>query len=334
MLKLFQSFFGGDESRGRYPETLVEAAIERAVDGTDSRLRLLPGYSKRLRGPVIQAIDHVVALVDGLPAPLAAGREDFNADPRLATLFVSAVHMLEVLGRDRALAEFLKGYSGGAERLTALLLAERIEKNVLGMDLAGEKLQRDVAQLTVSFRSHRLVDVADSEPETRRQLKRRAFDHLLSLALARIVEVREERTDLARQRDVLRHKLAMLERSGWSFEEGEVAPSEPASLQAELSDIELQLERLGSDASVLKTHLEIVADQLAQAEQLLQSETVHMRLDSMNIQRDAQDVTGRDIVLPEIHNARGHRSALLLITVVPGELPPRENLLATAHRYL
>ena len=44
MLKLFQSFFGGDESRGRYPESLVEAAIERTVDGTDSRLRLLPGY--------------------------------------------------------------------------------------------------------------------------------------------------------------------------------------------------------------------------------------------------------------------------------------------------
>ena len=334
MLKLFQSFFGSGESRGRYPESLVEEAIERAVDGTDSRLRLLPGYSKRLRGPVIQAIDHVVALVDGLPAPLVAGRDDFSTDPRLATLFVSAAHMLEVLGRDRALAEFLKGYSGGAERLTALLLAERIEKNVLGMDLAGEKLQRDVAQLTVSFRNHRLVDVADNEVETRRQLKRRAFDHLLSLALARIVEVREERTDLARQRDVLRHKLAMLERSGWSFEEGEVAPSEPASLQAELSDIELQLERLGSDASVLSTHLDIVADQLAQAEQQLQIESARMRLDSMNIQRDAQDVTGRDIVLPEIHNARGHRSALLLITVVPGELPPRENLLATAHRYL
>jgi len=334
MLKLFQSFFGGEESRGRYPESLIEAAIERAVDGTDSRLRLLPGYRKRLRGPVIHAIDHVVALVDALPAPLSAGRDDFSADPHLAALFVSAGHMLEILGRDRVLNTFLKEASAGAERLTALLLADRIEKNVLGVDQVGEQLRRDVAQLTVSFRNPRLVDVADNEAETRRQLKRRAFDHLLSLALARIVEVREERTDLARQRDVLRHKLLTLERNGWSFEEGEGAPSEPASLQAELADIETELERMGSDAGVLKTHLDIVADQLAQAEQLLQRETLRMRLDSMNIQRDAQDVTGRDIVLPEIHNARGHRSALLLITVVPGELPPRENLLATAHRYL
>jgi hypothetical protein len=334
MLKLFQSFFGGGESQGRYPESLVEAAIERAVDGTDARLRLLPGYGKRLRGPVIHAIDHVVALVDNLPAPLSAGREDFNADPRLATLFVSAAHMLEVLGRDRALAEFLKGYAGGAERLTALLLAERTEKNVLGMELSGEQVRRDVAQLTVSFRNHRLVDVADNEAETRRQLKRRAFDHLLSLALARIVEVREERVDLAHQRDVLRHKLAILERSGWSFEAGEGAPSEPASLQAELAGIEIELDRLGPDAGVLKTHLDIVVDQLAQAEQCLRVETLRMRLDSMNVQREAQDASGRDIVLPEIHNARGRSNLLLLISVLPGELPPRENLLAMAHRYL
>jgi hypothetical protein len=334
MLKLFQSLFGSEESRGRYPESLIEAAIERAVDGTDSRLRLLPGYRKHLRGPVIQAIDHAVALVDSLPPPLVAGHDNFSAEPRLSTLFVSAAHMLETLGRDRVLTDFLRGYSGSAERLTALLMAERVDKNVLGMELSGESMRRDVAQLTVSFRNHRLVDVADSETETRRQLKRRAFDHLLSLALARIVEVREERTDLARQRDVLRHKLLMLERNGWSFEEGEGAPSDPASLQAGLADIESQLEHLGSDASVLNTHLDIVVDQLAQAEQLLQRDTFRMRLDSMNIQRDAEDETGRDIVLPEIHNARGRRSALLLIAVAPGELPERESLLATAHRYL
>ncbi|MBI1283863.1 MAG: hypothetical protein GC183_05955 [Thiobacillus sp.] len=334
MFKLLQSFFGGNETRGRYPESLIEMAIERAVDGTDSRLRLLPGYRKRLRAPVIQAIDHVVALVDDLPAPLAASRDGFNADPRLATLFVSAAQMLEVLGHDRAMLEYLSGSSGLADRLTALLLVERIEKNALGMELAGDQVRRDVAQLTVSFRNHRLVDVADSEAESRRLLKRRAFDHLLTLALARIAEAREERTDLARQRDVLRHKLATLERSGWSFEAGEATPPAPVSLQSELTDIETQLERLGSDAGVLSSHLDIVVEQLAQAEQLLQGDTFRMRLDSMNVQRDALDETGRDIELPEICNARGRRNVLLLISVIPGELPPRENLLASAYRYL
>jgi hypothetical protein len=331
MLKLFQSFFGGDERRGRYPESLVVAAIERAVDGTDSRLRLIPGYRKSLREPVIHAIDHVVTLVDSIPAPLAACRDGFSADPRLAALFVSAEQMLEIMGRDRAMSALRES---SAEHLTALLMAERIEKNVLGMELAGEQVRRDVAQLTVSFRNHRLVDVADNEAETRRQLKRRAFDHVLSLALARIVDVREERTDLLRQRDVLRHKLLTLKRNGWSFEEEEGTPSEPAGLQAELEDIESQLQGLGADAGVLATHLDIVVDLLGQAEQQLQIETVGMRLDSMNIQRDAQDASARDVVLQEIRNARGRSMVLQLVSVIPGELPPQENLLATAHRYL
>jgi len=85
---------------------------------------------------------------------------------------------------------------------------------------------------------------------------------------------------------------------------------------------------------VLNTHLDIVVDQLAQADQLLQRETLHLRLDSMNIQRETQDAAGRDIVMPEIHNARGQRSVLLLISVAPGDLPPQENRLATAYRYL
>lgn len=334
MLKLFQSFFGRGETAGRYPESLIETAIERAVDGTDTRLRLLPGYRKRLREPVIHAIDHVVALVDAIPAPLDACRDDFNADPRLPALFVSAAQMLELLGHDRAMDACLQAAAGGAERLTALLMAERTEKNVLGMELAGEQLRRDVAQLTIGFRNHRLVDVTDNETETRRLLKRRAFDHLLSLALARIAETRAERTDLARQRDVLRHKLTTLERNGWSFTETEAEPPEPATLQTELDDIENQLQSLGADADVLGNHLDIVADLLGQAEQQLRIETIGMRLDSMNIQRDARDASARDIVLHEIHNARGRSIVLLLISVKPGELPLRENRLATAYRYL
>ncbi len=51
-MKLFHSIFGGGEARGRYPESLIREAIERAVDGTDARLRLVPGYRKRLHKPI------------------------------------------------------------------------------------------------------------------------------------------------------------------------------------------------------------------------------------------------------------------------------------------
>jgi hypothetical protein len=76
-VRLLQSIFGRGETVGRYPETLIEMTIERAVDGTDPRLRLLPGYRKRLREPVIHAIEQVVALVDAMPAPVPAGLEGY-----------------------------------------------------------------------------------------------------------------------------------------------------------------------------------------------------------------------------------------------------------------
>lgn len=333
MLKLFQLIFGGGETQGRYPESLIEMATERAVDGTDPRLRAVSGYRKRLRAPVIHAIDHVVALVDGLCAPLPASRGDFSGDPRLAALFASAEHMHEVFSGDPVLGEYRDRHPGD-ERVTALLLAERVEKNVLGMELDGEMLKRDVAQVAVNFRNQRLVDPEVSEMEMRRLLKRRAFDHLLSLALLRITEVQSERADLNRQRDLLRRKLSALQRGGWSFEDTGGERADPAAVQAELDEIEGQLGSLGVDDRALSAHLDIVTEMLAEAERQFWSEDTVLHLDRMNILRDARDASAREIRLQELHNARGRRLVALLIVVDPAELPKRLDVITAAERYL
>jgi hypothetical protein len=334
-MKLFQSIFGRGETRGRYPESLIEEATERTVDGTDSRLRLLPGYRKRLREPVIQAIDHVIALVDGIPAFLHAGRTEHGAEPRLAAMFASAEDMLDIFGRDSELTDFLSSPdASNAPRVTALLLAERVERNILGMDLVGDQVRHDVQQVAVSFAAHRLLDPMGSETETRRQLKRRAFDHLLSLALTRIAEVRVEREDLTRQRDLLRRKLTALARGGWGFDAPDAGHPDPAALATELDAVTAQLETLGADAGVLGAHLEVVAELLGEAHRQLWAEEITLYLDPMNIQRDPQNPSARRIVLQELHNAQGRRVALLPISLAPGDLPPREDFVAMAERYL
>lgn len=334
MLKLFQSIFSGGAEQGRYPESLIEEATERAVDGTDPRLRLLPGYRKRLRAPVIHAIGHVVALVDSLPAPLSADSGDFGGDARLATLFASADHAREVLGNDAALSKFRDEAAGQTGKITALLLAERASKNILGMDLSGDVLRRDVAQVAVSFGKHRLVDPAASEEETRRQLKRRAFDHLLSLALVRIVEAQQERVDLNRQRNLLQRKLRAQEHGGWNFEEAGADSADPAALQAELDGIEGQLAALGADDRILGAQLDITADLLADAERQFWCELIDLRLDRMNILRDAQDASARELRFQELHNSRGRSLVMLLLSITPGELPKREDFFTAAQRAL
>lgn len=333
MLKLFQSIFGAAVSGDRYPESLIEAAIERTVDGTDPRMRALSGYHRQLREPVLHAIDHVVALVDSLPAPLPADRAGYGADPRLGALFASAERMLEVFGNDTALADY-RERAGDAGPVMALLLAEQVEKTVLGMELAADTVRRDVAQITVSFRGHRLVDPAAGEDESRRLLRRRAFDHLLSLALARIAEVRAERDELQRQRTLLRHKQEALQRGGWDFGSPQAGAAGAATFQAELDGIDAQLAGLPAGPDVLQAHLDITAGLLGEAERALWSEDIELRLDRMNIRRADGDTSAKDIAFQALHNSQGRRLVMLFVSLSPGELPRRESFLSAAERFL
>lgn len=334
-MRLFQSIFGRDDVVGRYPETLIESAMERAVGLTDVRLHLVAGYRKRLRQPIIHAIDQVMALVDAIPVPLAASLDGYRGDFRLAALFASGEEMLRILGRDKGLRDYLSSAEGrGADQVTGLLVARREERNILGMDLVGDQVRRDVAQVSVSFAAHRLLEVNLSEPESRRFLKRRAFDHVLALALAEITEARVERADLQRQRVLLQRKLKAVKQGTLPFGAPGSGQVEEAGIQAELDTVSAQLAELGADAGVLKTHLDLVADRLADAEHQVWSEDVDICLDPLNIRRDPDHPSARQMVFQELHDARGQRAVMLLLSIAPRDLPPVDDFVSAAERYL
>ena len=334
MLKLLHSIFGGREERGRYPASLIASATERVVEGTDPRLRALPGLTRRLHDPIVQAIDHVIGLVEEIPGFLEVDAAAHGADPRLGALFASADSMFDILGRDQALREFLDSTEGrGAQRVIGLLMAERVERNVLGMDLVGDQIRRDVAQVVVSFVAHRLLEPNVSEKEGRRQLMRRAFDFLLTQALNRISEVKLERADLTRQRDLLRRKLSALEEGGWSFKPLDPQHPDQATLMAELDDVTAQLESLGPDQEVLEAHLGIVIEVLANPGQHLWIEPITLYLDAMNIVRDPEHAAARRLDFQEFRGGRGQRAVTLPISIQPALLPAREDFLTALDRY-
>jgi len=334
MLKLFQSIFGGSEDRGDYPESLIEKGIERAIDGTDPLLRTLPQYRKLLRKPVLHAIDHVVSLITSLPAPQPTDRQSYDEDVRLQTLFTSARRMAELFANDMAMRRHRANIETGKESVNALVLAERMEKHVMGMELNGEMLRRDVAQTVMDFRGHRLLDPTTSESETRRQLMRRAYDHLISLALQRIAEARSERARLGQQHSLLQRKLQALQQGAWGFDAAAQPQQQPAAVQTELEEIERQLTGLGTADRTLHAHLEITANLLMEAEQQLWGENIELRLDRMNVQRDDQDTSARVVRLQELHNARHRCMVMLLVTVNPVDLPQTEDFLTSAQRLL
>jgi hypothetical protein len=328
MFKLLQSLFGTQSDKGGdYPDSLVEAVTERALDGTDARLRMLSGYRKRLREPVLATIDHVVRLVDALPAPVGADAEGYRTDTGLRAMFASLERLHEVLGKDPALAG-----ASVATPLTAALVARISEKRVFGMDLENDQLKRDVQQLVVSFDEHRLLDPDAAELEVRRSLKRRAFDHMLAQVLETLEQRRETRRELGAQQVLLNRKRQALAEAGWSFEAG-AKKTDPAELERRLAEIESQLTALGSEDKTLETHLGMLCEALAAPAKLLRLEARTLLLDQRNVLREKPDDTTREVGVHELHDGRGARIALRLLAIDPAQLP-RTDFFKAASRYL
>lgn len=336
MFKLFQSIFGSAPVKGSgHPASLVDAAIERAIEATDPRIRAASGHRRKLEPAVVHALDHVKAIALGMPAPVEASRATYGNDARLAAFFASPERMSQVFGADRALIEYLAGAAGaGTEPVLALLLVERSEKKVLGMALQGDQVQRDVAQVQVSFDRHRLVDPCAAEDDLRRALARRAYDHLLSMALARIAEVGGERESLEASQSVLRAKLRALQSARMDFSGGGAeAPPDAATIEAKLADIEAQLATTGSGSTVIAKHLELVAESLGKAEQQLWIEPVTILMDRMGVRQSKPDGTTVELQLRELHNAAGATAVSLPVAIPRGEIPKRD-ILAEVRREL
>ena len=337
MFPLFQSIFSSSSNDTEaYPEWLVEKAIERAVDGIDPRLRALSGYKKKLRPSVIHAIEHVMKMVDNLPPAIAADRSNFNKNPVLSAFFVTANEMQDFFSNQRVLLDYMDGLAGSIpEQVVGLLMMDRIEKQVFGIDMVGDIMQRDVAQVTVSFEAHRLLDPADQEAETMRFLKRRAFDHLIQLALQNVISIRKERDDLERQRILLRRKLKTLQAGSWGFD-GAESGTEPdhASMQKELEEIEGQLQVLPTSTEMLRTGLDSLISVFNEAQQQLWSSPVSIIIDRMHIKREKVSDQTKELRLLEFHSANGMTRTGQLVSYPVKELLPRRDLYKEARRYL
>lgn len=316
MLRLLQSIFGHGETNSTYPENLIRAAIERVVDGTDPWLRAVSGYKKKLRPAVLSAMDHVVALVDGLPPPVTLGSESNGNAPLLKAFFISTEKMRETLRKDRNLTAFLRAPGTVSQPVTALLLMDKTETRTLGVEMDGDRVMRDVPQTVVSFDSHRLLDPALTERETRLQLKKRAFDYLIRIALQRISAVKSERKNLEQRNTLLRAKIDVLRRGGWGFN-GETTSHEEdiGGLEESLRRIEADLLALGSDDRMLGSYLGIACGVLERPEEHLMGGKETLIVDSMGIKRDKASRISAELTLTTLCDSAGRCRVAQLFTL-------------------
>lgn len=314
MLNLFSNLFSrSGDRRSELPRSLVKASIERAVDGTDPRVRINSAYAKALQKPAIHAVEYVIDLVDSFPAPVTVSKEALTDNPAFAALFYSETRMAKIIEQDPALREFRTANPSMTDPITALLVAQKSEKHGFGTAQVGDHVLNDVPRTTIGFAQHRLLEPAACEHETRRLLKRRAFDHLLSVALARITERKEERENLTSRKALLRSKLDIMRRSG-GFAQHTGAP-EQGQLQIRLDEIDGQLAELGSPEDTLSDNLAIIAEVLAKAEHHLWPEDKILCLDKFYILHDKPAPSAPQTVFKELHNSEGLQLTILMISM-------------------
>jgi hypothetical protein len=341
MLTFLSSLFTPDTSKsGGLDKALIDKATERAVEGTDPRLRSLGNYRKQLREPVELAVRHVMELIDGLPEAVPLSRQAYSSDPRLRAFFASNNHLQEVLGGFRSISDYLKGLSGlPPHEIFGLLALEWKERNTLGMEQQGGRVRRDVSQVTVNFFNHRFACPTGNVDETRLELKKRAFDYLLKLALEKILTTRGKRQELQREQQLLDRKLKAMKAGDWGLEtmftSGDETAPDPASLEIKIDAVESELLELGAASGELERNLEQLAEVLAQPAHWLSRDDVNMRLNHMGVKTDkSSDGPATDLQLIGLFSASGERRIVLPVRLLRSELPERPDFFKQASRYL
>jgi hypothetical protein len=343
MASLFErvvaALFGG--TAGNLSETdrqLVDDMTELIVDTVEPRVRARSGYRDMLAGGVQRTIEHLRAMGREPFEPLLLSRSNWAQDARINAFFATADDVPGCVGRSQEIRRFFEQHPDCAEAY-ALLGMKRDEKTILAPHLEGETLKHDVAQVAVSFSGHRLVAPAADPAQTRLEIGRRIIERLAQLALARILELDQKATELQQHKGYLgtRLRLLNLARDGM---EGLV--SDPATIEQQIREVERGLketvegyvEAKGSIAT-LDGHIDQINAVLTQPAEQVALTHVHLRLTRMGIKVEpGSSEAAEDLDLTDLSIGEGLRATIAVVRIPRTQLPPKEDLIANAERYL
>jgi hypothetical protein len=309
----------GAERRVDSPDLL--AAIERAIDRVEPRLKQIGGYPDRYRKPVAHALEYVRTLATQVPGPVAVNRDAYASDPLVHALFSSPDEIRAALCASQAMHDYRRVHPGACE-VYALLCMRRGDKIMLGMELSGDMLRRDVPQHAIYFTSHTLADPGRTEAEARECIAQGFFDSLIAHVSARIEARKQEKIRLEQARDEL---LAHLRASS-------------AERRTDLEDrLKVTLTRLADLAGTLdlRLHVHDFEAVLGEPEQYLHIVQADMTLDGMGILHEADAPGGTVIKFSDLIGRDRRRWTVALMHCDHVEdAPTISDRLLTAQRWL
>lgn len=184
----------------------LSAAIERAIDLVEPRLKQAGGYPDRYRRAVAQALGYVKELAGQVPGPVHISRAAYVSDPLVHALFASPDEVHAALCVSQSMHDFRRDHPDASE-VYALICMRRGTKALFGIEMDGEVLRREVPQEAVYFTNHTLADSGRTEAEARAHVAQGFFDSLVAHVRLRIEARKQEKARLEQERDELLARL-------------------------------------------------------------------------------------------------------------------------------
>jgi len=339
----------GMEALGRNDLGAAEAHFDAATRADPSAAALWLNLAKARR---LQGSD------DGERAALESALEtdqlNLNALIRLAELHERRSELGEATIRWGAVAAIAQQSPGagpelraffddaanaGVEDAFALLGMKKEEKTIFAPRFEDGMLKQEVAQTAVNFSDHRLVAPAATEQQTRLEIGRRIIRRLAQVALERIIALDEKAVDLQQQKGYLGTRLRMLHlaRDGM---EGIV--DDPATIGEQIRAVERSLKETVESYIETKSSLATLDGYIGLIDEVFSHPEAHVTLTQgevrinragIKVAHDAEE-GHHALTLAEITVGEKLRGVIALVRCPRSELPPKEDLIAKAERYL
>jgi hypothetical protein len=325
--------FGAHPARN----TDLDAAIEQVIDCTDPRLRLVSGYSNKLRPYVAGALAHMDELTGRIPPTVEISARAWSDDPLVRTLFADVAHMQQLFGASRELREFFHAHPSATEAYVGLGLT-RQERKVLGMELAGNLVQREVAQTTVGFNQQLVVGASGSEAELRGKLKLRCLNFLIAEVLGYLAELRSRSSDGEGEHHSLQLWLKAREHERCAvqglFDTGDALDREIDSLRERLAKGAQLHGEPHAPVATLDESLAQVCAAFESIPQTITLELVRLRINRMNIKVESAGPDADEIVFAEATIGKRPPRTVVLTRVPRDQLLPEEDPVLKGQRLL
>lgn len=172
--------WGSEGADARATDDALLQAVEYVVDGTNSRMRGLGSYKRRLRENVRLLLEYTGQQVNALPGALEIDQKSFAVNPMVNALFVNRDEIRHLFSRSGEMQGFFSAAETAAvDKAYAILAVNRKQKDVFGRSLENGMLLGDVRQQSLSFSGHRVFSPCVSEEQARNSLKEMLFSAIV-----------------------------------------------------------------------------------------------------------------------------------------------------------